>query len=97
MYRWGLSNGKNVIQTEKDAKRLFPQELWNKLHLQIIWYGREYSQARGWDLEKDIITKTVGRKSVLDSYHKKRPAKAGLFAFKKLKGWSDILGTGPAT
>ena len=76
MYRWGLSNGKNVVQTEKDAKRLFPKELWNKLHLQIIWYGREYSQARGWDLEKDIITKTVGRKSVLDEYYKKRPAKS---------------------
>ena len=76
MYRWGLSIGKNVVQTEKDAKRLFPKELWNKLHLQIIWYGREYSQARGWDLEKDIITITVGRKSVLDAYYKKRPAKS---------------------
>ncbi|MCB0435186.1 MAG: endonuclease III, partial [Mangrovimonas sp.] len=60
MYRWGLSNGKNVVQTEKDAKRLFPKELWNELHLQIIWYGREYSPARGWNLEKDIITKTIG-------------------------------------
>ena len=70
MYRWNLSNGKNVTQTEKDAKRLFPKELWNDLHLQIIWYGREYSPARGWDLEKDIITKTVGRKSVLDEYYK---------------------------
>jgi endonuclease-3 len=65
MYRWNLSNGKNVQQTEKDAKRLFPKELWNKLHLQIIYYGREFSPARGWDLEKDIITKTVGRKSIL--------------------------------
>jgi endonuclease III len=65
MYRWGLSNGKNVEQTEKDAKRLFPKELWNKLHLQIIFYGREYSPARGWDTEKDIITQTIGRKSVL--------------------------------
>ena len=65
MYRWGLSNGKNVVQTEKDAKRLFPKELWNKLHLQIIYYGREYSPARGWNLEKDIITKTIGRKSIL--------------------------------
>ena len=52
MYRWGFSSGKNVVQTEKDAKRLFPKEIWNKLHLQIIWYGREYSPARGWDLEK---------------------------------------------
>ncbi|MDX1827983.1 MAG: endonuclease III [Lutibacter sp.] len=65
MYRWNLSNGKNVQQTEKDAKRLFPKELWNKLHLQIIYYGREYSPARGWNLEKDIITKTIGRKSLL--------------------------------
>ncbi|WP_298955651.1 endonuclease III [uncultured Nonlabens sp.] len=71
MYRWNLTNGKNVIQTEKDAKRLFPEEVWNDLHLQIIWYGREYSPARGWDLEKDIITKTVGRKTVLDEYYKK--------------------------
>ncbi len=72
MYRWGLSNGKNVVQTEKDAKRLFPKELWNKLHLQIIWYGRQYSPARGWDLEKDIITKTIGRKSVIKEYKIKK-------------------------
>ena len=44
--RWGLTNGKNVIQTEKDLKRLFPKKYWNKLHLQIIYYGREYCQAR---------------------------------------------------
>jgi len=62
MYRWNLSSGKNVVQTEKDARRLFPEALWNKLHLQIIYYGREYSPARGWDKEKDIITKTIGRK-----------------------------------
>ena len=65
MYRWNLSNGKNVVQTEKDAKRLFPRELWNTLHLQIIYYGREYSPARGWNIDKDVITKTIGRKSVL--------------------------------
>ena len=65
MYRWNFSNGKNVVQTEKDAKRLFPKELWNKLHLQIIYYGREYSPARGWNIEKDIIFKTIGRKSLL--------------------------------
>ena len=64
-YRWGLSNGKNVTQTEKDLKRLFPKELWSKLHLQIIYYGREYSPARGLRLEKDIITRKYGRKSVL--------------------------------
>ena len=44
--RWGLTNGKNVIQTEKDLKRLFPKKNWNKLHLQIIYYGREYCKAR---------------------------------------------------
>ncbi|AZQ58396.1 endonuclease III [Maribacter sp. MJ134] len=71
MYRWGFTNGKNVVQTEKDAKRLFPKELWNDLHLQIIWYGRDYSPARGWDLNNDIITKTIGRKTVLDDYYKK--------------------------
>lgn len=75
MYRWGLSNGKSVVQTEKDAKRLFPKKLWNKLHLQIIWYGREYSPARGWDLNKDVITKTVGRKTVLEAYEKGRKTK----------------------
>ncbi|GMN05364.1 endonuclease III [Croceitalea sp. MTPC5] len=76
LYRWGFSNGKNVVQTEKDAKRLFPKALWNDLHLQIIWYGREYSPARGWNLEKDIITKTIGRKSVLNDYYKtKKTAK----------------------
>ena len=72
MYRWGFSNGKNVVQTEKDAKRLFPEDLWNKLHLQMIWYGRQYSPARGWDLEKDIITKTIGRKSVINEYWNKK-------------------------
>jgi endonuclease-3 len=71
MYRWNLSNGKNVIQTEKDAKRIFPKELWNKLHLQIIWYGREYSPARGWKIENDIITKKIGRKSILKQINKK--------------------------
>lgn len=71
MYRWNLSNGKNVIQTEKDAKRIFPKELWNKLHLQIIWYGREYSPARGWKIENDIITRKIGRKSILKQISKK--------------------------
>ncbi len=44
--RWGLTNGKNVVQTEKDLKNIFPKKNWNKLHLQIIWYGREYCKAR---------------------------------------------------
>ena len=64
MYRWNLSSGKNVVQTEKDAKRLFPKELWNKLHLQIIYYGREYSPARGWNREKDMIYNKIGRKNL---------------------------------
>ncbi len=72
MYRWGLSNGKNVVQTEKDSKRLFPKDRWNDLHLQIIWYGREYSPARGWDLSKDVITSTIGRASVLKAYNKQK-------------------------
>ncbi len=66
MYRWGLSNGSNVKQTEKDAKRLFPEKKWNKLHLQIIFYARKYSPARGWDINNDIITKKIGRKSILN-------------------------------
>ena len=65
MNRWGLSNGKSVVQTERDAKRLFPKDKWNELHLQIIWYGREYCPARSWDIKKDIITYTIGRRSLV--------------------------------
>ena len=65
MYRWGLTSGKNVVQTEKDAKRLFPTKLWNKLHLQIIFYGRERSPARAWNINNDPITQKIGRKSIL--------------------------------
>lgn len=65
MYRWGLSNGKNVEQTEKDAKKLFPKEKWNKLHLQIIFYGREYSPARGFRIQKSPIDAAIGVKSRL--------------------------------
>jgi endonuclease III len=57
--RWKLTNGKSVEQTERDAKRLFPEDRWNKLHLQIIFYGREYSPARGWSAERDFITRSV--------------------------------------
>ena len=67
MYRWCFSNGKNVVKTELDAKRIFPKELWNKLHLQIIFYSREFSPARGYNLEKDYITKKIGRKSFINS------------------------------
>ena len=58
--RWGLTSGKNVVQTEKDAKALFAKELWNKLHLQIIFYGRAFSPARAPKFELDIITRTIG-------------------------------------
>ena len=57
--RWGLTNGKNVIQTEKDLKSIFPMSLWNKLHLQIIFYGREHCTARGCDGTKCFICKKV--------------------------------------
>ena len=63
--RWGITNGKNVEQTEKDAKQLFPRELWNKLHLQIIFYGREYSPARSPKLELDYITRSIGTSKAL--------------------------------
>jgi endonuclease-3 len=61
MYRWNLTNGKNVTVTEKDAKRLFPQELWNDLHLQIIFFGREYCKARPHDPLACPICSQIGR------------------------------------
>ncbi|MEC4114602.1 endonuclease III domain-containing protein [Myroides pelagicus] len=75
MYRWNLSNGKSVQQTEKDAKRLFPKDKWNKLHLQLVWYGRQYSPARGWNLELDVITSVIGRKTVINQYNQKKNPK----------------------
>ena len=64
-YRWGLSSGKNVTQTERDLKRLFPEETWNRLHLQIIYFGREYCPARSHDFHKCPICSKYGRKSLL--------------------------------
>ena len=64
MYRWGLSNGKNVEQTEKDAKRLFPEEIWNDLHLQIIFFGRKYCPARGHKVEECPICSKYARKGI---------------------------------
>lgn len=64
MARWTLSTGKNVERTEKDAKRLFPKELWNKLHLQIIFFGREYCPARSHKPEDCPICSVIGRKSM---------------------------------
>ena len=66
MYRWGLSSGKNVQKTELDAKRIFPKSKWNELHLRIIFYGREFCPARGWNIDNDTITKTIGRKSIIN-------------------------------
>ncbi|MCL4109379.1 UNVERIFIED_CONTAM: hypothetical protein GTU68_033204 [Idotea baltica] len=67
IYRWGLSNGKNVVQTEKDCKRLFAEELWNKLHLQIIFFGREYCKARGHEPSECPICSVVGRATLTKS------------------------------
>lgn len=61
MYRWGLSTGKNVEQTEKDCKRVFPKEKWNSLHLRIIFYGRSYSPARNFDPREAPIESKIGR------------------------------------
>lgn len=85
MYRWGLSNGKSVEQTERDAKRLFPREKWNDLHLQIIFYGREYCPARGFDLNKCIITREYGRKSFINEVLKEQEKKAKAALKKKRK------------
>lgn len=63
-YRWMLSNGKNVEKTEKDLKKIFPRESWNKLHLQIIFYGREYCPARGHKPEECPICREFGRRSM---------------------------------
>ena len=70
--RWGLSSGKNVVQTEKDLKRLFPEKYWNQLHLQIIFYGREYCTARGCDGRTCEICKTC----YPDRKHPKKTRKA---------------------
>lgn len=64
MYRWGLTNGKNVDQTEKDGKRLFPKEIWNDVHLQIIFFGRKYCPARGHKVEECPICSKYGRKGI---------------------------------
>lgn len=63
-YRWGLSTGKNVEKTEADLKKIFPRESWNKLHLQIIFFGREYCPARGHDPQQCPICSQFGRKSL---------------------------------
>lgn len=64
-YRWALSTGKNVVKTEADLKKIFPKGSWNKLHLQIIFFGREYCPARGHDPHECPICSKYGRKSLL--------------------------------
>ena len=65
-WRWGLSSGKNVEQTEKDLKALFPEDIWNKLHLQIIYFGRKYCPARGHDPKACPICSKYGIKELFD-------------------------------
>lgn len=72
-YRWGLSTGKNVVQTEKDLKALFPREQWNDLHLQIIYFGRKYCPARGHHPEQCPVCSGFGRKSLFKE--SKKPLK----------------------
>ena len=62
-YRWCLSNGKNVEKTEEDLKKIFPKDIWNKLHLQIIFFGREYCPARGHNIDLCPICSVMGRKN----------------------------------
>jgi len=72
-FRWKLSNGKNVKQTEKDLKRLFSKSLWNKLHLQIIFFGRQYCMARGHIPQNCPICKKIGRKNMDKQWAKLKP------------------------
>ena len=69
-YRWCLSTGKSVVKTELDLKKVFPRSTWNKLHLQIIFFGREYCPARGHDPHMCPICKLYGRKSMMQDYAK---------------------------
>ena len=74
-YRWGLSNGKNVEQTEKDLKKLFPESQWNKLHLRIIYFGREYCPARGHNMTECPICSKYGRKRLINDFSKVKSRK----------------------
>jgi endonuclease-3 len=72
--RWGLSSGRNVVQTERDLKRLFPRERWNALHLQIIYFGREYCPARGHDLASCPICSWAAPRRARTGARARRPA-----------------------
>lgn len=69
-WRWGLSTGKNVVTTERDLKKLFPEESWNQLHLRIIFFGREYCPARGHDPNACPVCSLYGRKSMFAEFDK---------------------------
>jgi endonuclease-3 len=69
-WRWGLTNGKSVVQTEKDCKKIFPKDKWNKLHLQIIFFGREYCSARVHKPLECPICKEIGRKELFNEKKK---------------------------
>jgi endonuclease-3 len=71
-YRWKLSTGKNVRKTETDLKKAFPKELWNDIHLQMIYFGRKYCPARGHNPYECPICKKYGRKSMFREYDKKK-------------------------
>ena len=75
IYRWGLSSGKNVVQTERDCKRLFDESLWNKLHLQIIFFGRGYCPARGHNPHECPICSVIGRAPMFKDFDLKPPKK----------------------
>lgn len=81
-FRWKLSNGKNVTQSEKDLKRIFPKDSWNKLHLQIIFYGREYCPARGHNPYECPICSKYGRKSMFYEFDRKELKKSSKLKVK---------------
>ncbi|WP_185851617.1 endonuclease III domain-containing protein [Blattabacterium cuenoti] len=72
MIRWGLTNGKNIKQAEKDAKKVFKKMNWKKLHLQILFYGKEYSPSKNWNLKKDIIYQKLLKLKIKDHKISKR-------------------------
>jgi len=74
-WRWGLSSGKNVVQTEKDLKRLFPESTWNALHLRIIFFGREHCPARGHDPYRCPVCSLYGRKEMFRDFDRARAGK----------------------
>lgn len=85
-WRWGLSTGKNVVQTERDLKKLFPETSWNKLHIQIILFGRAYCPARGHDPYTCPICSIHGRKTMFSEFDKEKARKEAKKSPKVKKG-----------